>query len=79
MSRTIIISNRLPVTFKHEDDKLIATPSGGGLATGLSSFYKNEGNLWIGWPGIVKAHFRVQGRRAWADPTFFPGFDQGTE
>ena len=53
MARTIIISNRLPVTFEHEEDKLVAKPSGGGLATGLSSFYQNEGNLWIGWPGLV--------------------------
>ena len=53
MPRTIIVSNRLPVRFSQEDGQLAVQPSEGGLATGLSSFYKKEGNLWIGWPGII--------------------------
>jgi len=53
MSKTIIISNRLPVKFIEEDGELKAQPSEGGLATGLSSFYKQKGNIWLGWPGIT--------------------------
>lgn len=53
MARTIIVSNRLPVkVVKGREDKLEYHPSEGGLATGLSSVYKQGDNLWIGWPGI---------------------------
>jgi len=51
MSKTIIVSNRLPVKVKKNDGKLIFTPSEGGLATGLGSIYKTGSNIWIGWPG----------------------------
>ena len=44
MPKTIIISNRLPVKFIEEENDLKAQPSEGGLATGLSSFYKKKGN-----------------------------------
>ena len=56
MSRTIIISNRLPVKINKSDDgKLNFKPSEGGLATGLGSIYKQGDNVWIGWPGIYMA------------------------
>lgn len=51
--RTIIISNRLPVRIERKDGKLNIIPSEGGLATGLGSIYKEDGNIWIGWPGFV--------------------------
>lgn len=51
MGKTIIVSNRLPVKIVHEDDSFYYMPSEGGLATGLSSIYKEGDNLWIGWPG----------------------------
>jgi len=52
MSRTIIVSNRLPVkVLKDDDGSLSYKPSEGGLATGLSSVYKQGDNLWVGWPG----------------------------
>lgn len=52
MSRTIIVSNRLPVNVsKEKNGELNYTPSAGGLATGLSSVYQQGDNLWIGWPG----------------------------
>lgn len=52
MGRTVIVSNRLPVkVLKGEDGSLNYQPSEGGLATGLSSIYKEGNNLWIGWPG----------------------------
>lgn len=52
MSRTIIISNRLPVKIKKEDGHYDLRPSEGGLATGLGSIYKQGDNVWVGWPGV---------------------------
>jgi trehalose 6-phosphate synthase/phosphatase len=53
MSRKIIVSNRLPVKVKKSDDGAIHfEPSEGGLATGLGSVYKENDNIWIGWPGL---------------------------
>lgn len=51
--KIIIVSNRLPITIKKENDQLDFFPSAGGLATGLSSVYKQGNNLWIGWPGLT--------------------------
>ncbi len=53
MSQVIIVSNRLPVSVKKADGKLVYSPSVGGLATGLSSYAKDKNNTWIGWPGIA--------------------------
>lgn len=51
-SKTIIISNRLPVKITEQNGEYILRPSEGGLATGLGSVYKDGNNIWIGWPGI---------------------------
>ena len=51
MSKTIIVSNRLPVRMFEQDGQLRFKPSEGGLATGLGSIYKEGDNIWIGWPG----------------------------
>jgi len=51
MSKTIIVSNRLPVRIEREGDQLTYKSSEGGLATGLGSIYKEGNNIWIGWPG----------------------------
>ncbi len=53
MPKTIIVSNRLPVRVTKDADGLHFKPSEGGLATGLGSIYKQGGNLWIGWPGLL--------------------------
>ncbi|MDW7694477.1 bifunctional alpha,alpha-trehalose-phosphate synthase (UDP-forming)/trehalose-phosphatase [Flammeovirgaceae bacterium SG7u.111] len=50
--RTLIVSNRLPVTVHEDEGEFSFKPSAGGLATGLSSVYKQGENLWLGWPGI---------------------------
>ncbi len=50
--RMIIVSNRLPVTVSKREGKLTFHPSAGGLATGLGSFYRETGGVWLGWPGI---------------------------
>src|SRR5476651_1346919 len=52
MSKTIIVSNRLPVKISEEDGEYRLSPSEGGLATGLGSIYKQNDNVWIGWPGL---------------------------
>jgi len=51
--RVIIVSNRLPVTVSTVDGVLRATPSAGGLATGLRRHHEQSGGLWIGWPGYA--------------------------
>jgi len=51
MSKTIIVSNRLPVRIEKEGEELSYQPSEGGLATGLGSIYKEGNNIWIGWAG----------------------------
>ena len=52
MPKTIIVSNRLPVKISESDGEYILSPSEGGLATGLGSIYKQNDNVWIGWPGL---------------------------
>ena len=51
MGKTIIVSNRLPVSLRLKQGKFEFRPSAGGLATGLGSIYKEGENIWIGWPG----------------------------
>lgn len=52
MSKTIIVSNRLPIKITKNDRGYDLSPSEGGLATGLGSIYKQNANIWIGWPGL---------------------------
>ncbi len=53
MPKTIIVSNRLPIRVTKDQEGLHFHPSEGGLATGLGSIYRQGGNLWIGWPGLL--------------------------
>ena len=53
MNKTIIVSNRLPLQVKIEENKLHVTPSVGGLATGLKSVHSEGNGLWIGWSGVT--------------------------
>ncbi|MFO7844871.1 MAG: trehalose-6-phosphate synthase, partial [Bacteroidales bacterium] len=54
MSKIIIVSNRLPLNIKIENDKLDIQPSVGGLATGMKSVHKAYESKWIGWTGLAK-------------------------
>ncbi|TXD84818.1 bifunctional alpha,alpha-trehalose-phosphate synthase (UDP-forming)/trehalose-phosphatase [Subsaximicrobium wynnwilliamsii] len=54
MNKTIIVSNRLPLQIKIENDQLEVTPSVGGLATGLKSVHNDGKSLWIGWSGLTE-------------------------
>jgi trehalose 6-phosphate synthase/phosphatase len=53
MGKLLIVSNRLPISIVKRKGILRVQPSVGGLATGLSSFYKSHQALWVGWPGIA--------------------------
>ena len=63
MARVIIVSNRLPVSVKKQDGKLVFSQSTGGVATGLSSYADNPNNRWIGWPGIPSDELTPSQRR----------------
>ncbi|MDQ2973410.1 MAG: bifunctional alpha,alpha-trehalose-phosphate synthase (UDP-forming)/trehalose-phosphatase [bacterium] len=53
MPAITIVSNRLPVSIKkNEDGRIEVYPSIGGLATGLAGYTKDPQTKWIGWPGI---------------------------
>lgn len=52
--RLFIVSNRLPVDIKLEDENIQLEPSVGGLATGMKSVYKEYDSTWIGWPGFAE-------------------------
>lgn len=52
MSKTIIISNRLPVQLEIDKNSIVATPSVGGLATGMKSVHRDSNGIWIGWSGL---------------------------
>ncbi len=53
MSKIVIVSNRLPVTVKkNQQGKLEYTASIGGLSTGLKTIHDHSDSMWLGWPGI---------------------------
>ncbi|MBO3116120.1 bifunctional alpha,alpha-trehalose-phosphate synthase (UDP-forming)/trehalose-phosphatase [Winogradskyella sp. DF17] len=52
-SKTIIVSNRLPLQISIEDDKLEVSASVGGLATGMKSVHTEGNGIWVGWTGIT--------------------------
>ncbi len=54
MSKTIIISNRLPLQLKITNNEIEATPSVGGLATGMKSVHRDGNGVWIGWTGLTE-------------------------
>lgn len=53
MPKNIIVSNRLPVQIKNENEKIEVTPSVGGLATGMKSVHSEGNSVWIGWSGLT--------------------------
>jgi trehalose 6-phosphate synthase/phosphatase len=54
MSKTIILSNRLPVQLQISQGSIEAIPSVGGLATGMKSVHQDGESLWIGWSGLTR-------------------------
>jgi trehalose 6-phosphate synthase/phosphatase len=57
MSRTIIVSNRLPVTVSNDSGVFEYKKSIGGLSTGLKSVHEQSDSIWVGWPGISEDSF----------------------
>jgi trehalose 6-phosphate synthase/phosphatase len=54
--RLIVVSNRLPFSFRRGPGGRWRTePSGGGLVTALLPVLKHRGGMWIGWPGAADA------------------------
>ncbi|HTQ76985.1 MAG TPA: trehalose-6-phosphate synthase [Burkholderiales bacterium] len=52
--RLVVVSNRLPFTFKRDEQGAWrAEPGGGGLVTALLPVLRNRGGVWIGWPGTT--------------------------
>jgi trehalose 6-phosphate synthase len=52
--RLIIVSNRLPVVLRKQDDgRWRSEPGSGGLITALAPVLRDRGGVWIGWPGTV--------------------------
>lgn len=51
MSRTLLVSNRLPITLELDGKDIHVKASAGGLATALRSVHAGGDALWIGWPG----------------------------
>lgn len=50
-ARTLIASNRLPITVQKKDGELKLERASGGLVTALDSVVHDLETLWIGWPG----------------------------
>ncbi len=52
MQRLVVVSNRLPFTFRQDSQgKWTAEPGGGGLVTALLPVLRDRGGVWIGWTG----------------------------
>lgn len=53
MSKTIIVSNRLPLQVQTDGEDIKVTPSVGGLATGMKSVHRDSNGVWVGWSGLT--------------------------
>ncbi|MGQ0736488.1 MAG: bifunctional alpha,alpha-trehalose-phosphate synthase (UDP-forming)/trehalose-phosphatase [Acidobacteriota bacterium] len=60
LRRTVIVSNRLPITARLDDAQVRLTPAAGGVATGLWGWHQHTDALWVGWPGDVDHFDEVQ-------------------
>ncbi len=62
MSKTIIISNRLPLQLEINNNSINSIPSVGGLATGMKSVHSDSDSIWIGWSGLTEEQLDVKKR-----------------
>ena len=58
--RTILVSNRLPITASVEAGELEVHRSVGGLATALEAVSRRSHTVWVGWPGPVSGIPRAE-------------------
>jgi trehalose 6-phosphate synthase/phosphatase len=49
--RLVVVSNRLPLSFRHEKGQMLASPSSGGLVSALTPILTEHGGVWIGSTG----------------------------
>lgn len=63
MSKTIIISNRLPLQLEINNDSINAIPSVGGLATGMKSVHSGNDSIWIGWSGLTDENLNPESEK----------------
>jgi len=65
-SRLVVVSNRLPFSFRRvEGSGWIAEPGSGGLVTALMPVLRDRGGTWVGWsgaPGSARELARALGR-----------------
>ena len=65
-SRLVVVSNRLPFSFRRiESGRWIAEPGSGGLVTALMPVLRDRGGTWVGWsgaPGSARELSRALGR-----------------
>jgi len=55
LGRLIVVSNRLPFSFRRNDRGHWRAEAGtGGLVTALLPVLRNRGGTWIGWPGVAE-------------------------
>ena len=55
--RLVVVSNRLPFTFRQDErGAWHAEPGGGGLVTALLPVLRHRGGMWIGWTGAAGEH-----------------------
>jgi trehalose 6-phosphate synthase len=52
VGRLIIVSNRLPVAFERNGDRLTWRHGSGGLVTALAPVLRDRGGMWVGWSGL---------------------------
>ncbi|MEX1308440.1 MAG: trehalose-6-phosphate synthase, partial [Eubacteriales bacterium] len=67
MSKTIFISNRLPITIQQNEEGFQYKKSIGGLATGLKSYHEQSDSLWVGWPGITSDDYNEEDQKKISD------------
>ena len=53
-TRRVIVSNRLPISLVKERGRWRVQASAGGLVTALAPVLRNQGGVWIGWPGAME-------------------------
>src|ERR1700735_1500450 len=53
--RLILVSNRLPLSFRRENGKLEVVPSSGGLIGALEPILKEHGGVWVGSAGTEES------------------------
>ncbi|ORJ62043.1 alpha,alpha-trehalose-phosphate synthase (UDP-forming) [Geothermobacter hydrogeniphilus] len=49
--RLLVVSNRLPIVLRRDEDRWQVSAGAGGLVTALAPVIKANKGLWVGWPG----------------------------